>query len=36
MSDWSKFQGLKDTKGKVRIIAAVPSLETAVCDRETR
>jgi len=34
--DWLKFQGLKDTAGKVRIIAAVPSLETAVCDRETR
>jgi len=35
-SDWLKFNGLKDTAGKVRIIAAVPSLETAVCDRETR
>lgn len=35
-SDWLKFNGLKDTVGKVRIIAAVPSLETAVCDRETR
>jgi len=35
-SDWLKFQGLKDTAGKVRIIASVPSLETAVCDRETR
>ncbi len=34
--DWSTFQGLSDTKGKVRIIAAVPSLETSVCDRETR
>ena len=30
------FQGLADTQGKVRIIAAVPSLETSVCDRETR
>jgi thiol peroxidase len=35
-SDWLEFIGLKDTSGKVRIIAAVPSLETAVCDRETR
>ena len=28
--------GLADTEGKVRIIAAVPSLDTDVCDRETR
>jgi len=34
--DWLPFHGLADTKGKVRIIAAVPSLETEVCDRETR
>ncbi len=34
--DWSTYQGLKETQGKVRIIAAVPSLETSVCDRETR
>ncbi len=34
--DWSDFRGLADTRGKVRIIAAVPSLETSVCDRETR
>ncbi len=34
--DWSAFRGLADTAGKVRIIAAVPSLDTAVCDRETR
>ena len=34
--DWSFFRGLADTKGKVRIIAAIPSLETSVCDRETR
>src|SRR5262249_56454671 len=27
---------LKDTSGKVRIFSAVPSLDTAVCDRETR
>ena len=34
--DWLTFNGLADTKGKVRIIAAVPSLDTEVCDRETR
>ncbi|MBC8503691.1 MAG: thiol peroxidase [Anaerolineales bacterium] len=34
--DWSLYLGLKETQGKVRIIAAVPSLETSVCDRETR
>ena len=34
--DWSTKRGLADTVGKVRIIAAVPSLDTEVCDRETR
>ncbi len=34
--DWSAVRGLADTTGKVRIIAAVPSLDTEVCDRETR
>jgi thiol peroxidase len=34
--DWSTKRGLADTPGKVRIIAAVPSLDTDVCDRETR
>ncbi|MEW5940299.1 MAG: thiol peroxidase, partial [Chloroflexota bacterium] len=34
--DWSLVNGLADTKGKVRVIAAVPSLDTEVCDRETR
>ncbi len=34
--DWSLVRGLGDTAGKVRIIAAVPSLDTEVCDRETR
>ena len=34
--DWSVKHGLADTAGKVRIIAAVPSLDTDVCDRETR
>ena len=27
---------LKDTTGKARVFVAVPSLDTAVCDRETR
>ncbi len=35
-TDWSLIKALKETKGKVRIIAAVPSLDTDVCDRETR
>ncbi|MEW6179726.1 MAG: thiol peroxidase [Chloroflexota bacterium] len=34
--DWSTISALEATKGKVRIIAAVPSLETSVCDRETK
>jgi len=34
--DWSAVQGIGDTQGKVRVIAAVPSLDTDVCDRETR
>ncbi len=35
-NDWSLVHGLADTSGKVRIIAAVPSLDTEVCDRETK
>jgi len=35
-NDWSDFRGITDTQGKVRIIAAVPSLSTDTCDRETR
>ena len=34
--DWSVVHGLADTAGKVRVLAAVPSLDTEVCDRETR
>lgn len=34
--DWAPFNGLAGTAGKVRIIAALPSLDTEVCDRETR
>ena len=33
---WSMVRGLGDTQGKVRILAAVPSLDTDTCDRETR
>jgi thiol peroxidase len=36
LQDWSYLDLLKLTRGKVRIIAAVPSLDTDVCDRETR
>jgi thiol peroxidase len=34
--EWEKSALLENTKGKTRIIAAVPSLDTEVCDRETR
>ena len=34
--DWQIVDPLTETPGKVRIVAAVPSLDTAVCDRETR
>ncbi len=34
--DWSSIDALESTKGKVRIIGALPSLNTPVCDRETR
>ena len=34
--DWAPFSGLANTQGKVRIITALPSLDTDVCDRETR
>ncbi len=34
--DWSFIRPLEATKGKVRIIAAMPSLTTGVCDAETR
>ncbi len=35
-NDWSRLQPLAASKGTVRVLAAVPSLETSVCDRETR
>ncbi len=34
--DWQFLNVLETTKGKVRILAAVPSLDTSVCDTETR
>jgi thiol peroxidase len=34
--DWSVVRGLADTQGKVRILTPLPSLDTEVCDRETR
>ncbi len=34
--DWNEVSALQATEGKVRILAAVPSLSTGVCDRETR
>lgn len=34
--EWSSFNGLADTQGKVRIIASALSLETDVCDREIK
>ena len=33
---WESIDVLQATKGKVKIIAALPSIETGVCDRETR
>jgi thiol peroxidase len=34
--DWSTVNGLESTQGKVRIIGSLPSLNSSVCDRETR
>jgi thiol peroxidase len=34
--DWSVMNVLGATKGKVRVIAPLPSLNTSVCDTETR
>lgn len=33
---WSQVNPLQEAKGKVIILSAVPSLDTEVCDRETR
>ncbi len=35
-NDWAVTQGLASTHGKVRIIGSLSSLNTSVCDRETR
>jgi len=34
--DWSEVHPLARTRGKVRILTAVPSLDTTVCARETK
>ncbi len=34
--DWSTVQVMESTQGKVRIIGSLPSLNSSVCDRETR
>ncbi|HLD94393.1 MAG TPA: thiol peroxidase [Anaerolineales bacterium] len=34
--DWTFVDVLEATKGKVRVITALPSLTTSVCDAETR
>lgn len=35
-NDWSMVDMLASTQGKVRILAAIPSISTGVCDKETR
>jgi thiol peroxidase len=34
--DWSPVNPVAESKGKVTILSAVPSLDTDTCDRETR
>lgn len=34
--DWSPVNPVAESKGKVAILNSVPSLDTDVCDRETR
>jgi len=36
VAGWAAVQPLQESKGKVIILSAVPSLDTEVCDRETR
>lgn len=36
VSGWTSVKPLEESKGKVIILSAVPSLDTEVCDRETR
>lgn len=33
---WATLKPLEESKGKVIVLSAVPSLDTEVCDRETR
>lgn len=34
--NWSNYNALDETRGKVKIIGSLPSFSTSVCDRETR
>jgi thioredoxin-dependent peroxiredoxin len=34
--DWGRVNPVADSRGKVAILSAVPSLDTDTCDRETR
>ena len=34
--DWSMMNALANTEGKVRVLGSLPSLNTSVCDKETR
>ncbi|MCZ2121331.1 MAG: thiol peroxidase [Anaerolineales bacterium] len=36
VSGWASVNPIQESKGKVIILSAVPSLDTEVCDRETR
>ena len=36
IAGWTSVKPVQESKGKVIILSAVPSLETDVCDRETR
>ena len=36
VTGWAQVNPLQESKGKVIILSAVPSLDTDVCDRETR
>lgn len=36
MNTWDEIDPLEVTRGKVRILTALPSLDTSVCDAETR
>lgn len=36
VAGWAKVNPLQESKGKVIILSAVPSLDTDTCDRETR